>query len=183
MPGGNRPRSWIGAAALALAVAVYPLTPLMPLLRLDRKRGNRPRLESPDRDRIAGFLAIAVGALFEPRQGGLDLGDQLALAIASTKLDGSIGFRRSPVREIRMVLILIVEMLERLLGFFDYVLLPGEQLRAEVLPLALIHERLFVGGSVIPDFFSQPRVSVPFIRRHCFPVQRLVFPLCKRVVI
>src|SRR3982750_3985585 len=112
MPAGNRPRSWIGAAALALAVAVYPL---MALLRLDRKGGDRPRLESPDRDRIAGFLAIAVGALFEPRQGGLDLGDQLALSVASTKLDGSIGFRRSPVREIRMVLILIVEMLERLL--------------------------------------------------------------------
>src|SRR5215207_1519672 len=82
-----------------------------------------------------------------------------------------------------MVLILMLEMLKRLLRPFDDVFLPGEQLDAEVFPLALIHERLFVSGSVISEFLSQPGVSVLFLQRHCFPVQRLVFPLCKRVLI
>src|SRR5215217_2775252 len=79
-----------------------------------------------------------------------------------------------------MVLILMLEMVKRLLGPFDDVFLPGEQLDAEVFPLALIHERLFVSGSVIPDFLSQPGVSVLFLQRHCFPVQRLV-SLCASV--
>ena len=50
----------------------------MALLRFDRKRGHRPGFQPLNPDRLAGFLAIAVGAVFNPLQGVVDLADQLA---------------------------------------------------------------------------------------------------------
>src|ERR1022692_4122358 len=47
-----------------------------------------------------------------------------------------------------MILVLVLEMLERLLGLLEYVLPPIEQLEAEILPLALVHKRLFVRRTV-----------------------------------
>ncbi len=74
---------WRRASGRARSVlAVDALAPLVALLRLDRKRGDRARFEPLQGDRLAGFLAIAVGALTEALQRGIDLGDQLALTIA-----------------------------------------------------------------------------------------------------
>jgi len=47
-----------------------------------------------------------------------------------------------------MILIVVLEMLERLLGFFQNVLPPIQQLESEILPLPLTHERLAVRWAV-----------------------------------
>ena len=76
-----------------LFVAIDALAPLVALLRLDRQRGDRPRLEPLERDRLLGLLAIAVGPVVETGERGVDLGDQLALAVAGAQLDRAAGFR------------------------------------------------------------------------------------------
>ena len=100
----------------------------MALLRLDRQRRDRAGFEALERDRLAGLLAIAVGAVVDALQRGVDLGDQLALAVAGAQLDGPVGLRRGAVGKIGMVLVLVLQMLQRLLGLFQDVLAPVEQL-------------------------------------------------------
>ena len=58
----------------------------------------------------------------------VDLGDQLALAVARAQLDGAVGLRRGAVGEVGVVLVLVLQMLQRLLGLLEDVLPPGEQL-------------------------------------------------------
>src|SRR5262249_50614116 len=82
-------------------------------------------------------------------QCGVDLGDQLALAVAGAKLDGAVGFRGGAVGEIGGVLGLVLEGLEGFLGLLEGVLPPGQGAGAGKSPLALIHERLFVGRPVV----------------------------------
>ena len=64
-------------------VAIDALATLVALLRLDRQRGNRTGVETLEPDRLTGFLAESVGAVFDSLQGGVDLGNQLSLPIAS----------------------------------------------------------------------------------------------------
>src|SRR3546814_9530472 len=59
--------------------------PLVRFLRLDRHGRDRPCDQPLDPDRIAGDFAIAIIALVDTAQGGIDLGNQLALAIASSE--------------------------------------------------------------------------------------------------
>ena len=87
-------------------------------------------------------------------QRGIDLGDELALAVAGAQFDGPVGLRGGAVGEVGMVLVVVLEMLQRLLGFLEDVLAPVEQLHAEILPLALIHERFPVRRTV--DFVERP---------------------------
>jgi hypothetical protein len=68
----------------------------------------------------------------------------LAALVTLLRLD----LRGRPIGEIGMVLVLVMEMLQRLLGYLEDILPPSEQLVAEIIPLALVHERLFVGGPV-----------------------------------
>jgi hypothetical protein len=96
------------------------------LLRLQRQRGDRAGFEAAQRDRLAGLLAIAVGAVFDAGERGLDLGDQLALAVAGAKLDGAIGLRGGAIGEIRVILVLVLEMLKGVARFLQDVFLPGE---------------------------------------------------------
>src|SRR6185369_6762233 len=70
-----------------------------------------------------------------------------------------------------MILILLLKMLQRFLGFLEYVLSPGEQLGAKIFPLALVHKRLLVGRPIVfgfgqhshllPDFYSWACVVPP----------------------
>ena len=80
------------ATRVALFVAVNLLALLVAFLRLDRQRRDRARFQPLQRDRLAGFFAIPVGIVFDPLQGGIDLGDELALTVARAKFDGAIGF-------------------------------------------------------------------------------------------
>src|SRR5712692_3953814 len=49
-------------------VPIDALAALVTLLRLDRERGNRPRFEPLERDRLAGLLTIAVSAILQSRE-------------------------------------------------------------------------------------------------------------------
>ena len=107
---------------------------------------------------------------------GVDLGDQLALAVAGAQLDRAVGLRGGAVGEVGMILVLVLEMLQRLLGLLEDVLPPVEQLLAEILPLALVHERLFVGRPIVLvlsrlacPFLPPTCRSVLLVRRHGFP--------------
>ena len=127
----------------ASLVAVDALAPLVALLRLDRERGDGARLQPLERDRLAGLLAIAVAAVLETGERRLDLGDQLALAVARAQLNRPVGLRGRTVGKIRMILVLGLEMGQRLLGLFEDLLLPREQLLAEIL-----RWRSFMKGSL-----------------------------------
>src|SRR6185437_15686006 len=61
-----------------------------------------------------------------------------------------------------MILIVILEMLERLLGFFQNVLSPIQKLQSEILPLPLVHERLTVRWAV--EFVEDPNVLVVLVK-------------------
>src|SRR3954467_5960732 len=73
------------AAARTLFVAIDLFAFLVALLRLHRKRRDGTGLEPLQRDRLAGVLAIAVGVVLDTLERGVDLGDQLALAVAGTE--------------------------------------------------------------------------------------------------
>src|SRR5580704_6858356 len=166
----------------ALVVAIDALAALMALLRLDRQRRDRARFEPLDRDRLASLLAIAVGAVLDARQRRVDLGDQLALPIAGAQFDGPVGLRGGAVGKVGMILALILEMLQRLLGLLEDVLAPIEQLQPEILPLALVHERLFVGRPVQP-LHRQHALTVPTVLVFGFAVfgfEQLHIPLRAR---
>src|SRR3982074_8226 len=68
-----------------------------------------------------------------------------------------------------MVLVLILGGLEGLLGLLQDVFPPGQQLIAEILPLAVIHERLF---------FSRPVVFF-FVRAHALHSVHLTNSPCE----
>src|SRR5262249_31042907 len=61
-------------------VAVDTLAPLVPLLGFHRQRRNRACLEPAQRNRLAGFLTVAIGTIVNARERLIDLGDQLTLA-------------------------------------------------------------------------------------------------------
>jgi len=86
-----------------LFVAIHFFPALVTLLRLNRKRCDRTGVETLEADRLARFFAVTVGTLVETLQRRIDLGDQLALAVTSPKLDGAVGFRGCPVCKIRVV--------------------------------------------------------------------------------
>src|ERR1700732_2561574 len=104
-----------------------------------RARGGGPPVLCP----------VAVGPALEPLQGGLDLGEQLALPVAGTQLDRPVGLRGGAVGEVGMILVLVLKMLQRLLRLLENVVLPRQQLVAKILALALVHEWLFVGRSIV----------------------------------
>src|SRR5262249_56073507 len=72
-------------------VAVDTLASFMALLRLDRESGNRPGIETPQADRLSGLLAKSVSTVVDPFQRRLYLGDELALAVAGSKLKRAVG--------------------------------------------------------------------------------------------
>ena len=127
---------------MTLFVAVDALAPLVALLRLDAQGGDRPRIEPLQADRLAGLLAIAVGAVVDALEGGVDLGDQLALAVAGAQLERALGLGGRPVGDIGMLLGIVLQMLQRLLGRAEDLVAPVEQLAAEIGPL-----RSFMNGS------------------------------------
>jgi 2-polyprenyl-6-methoxyphenol hydroxylase-like FAD-dependent oxidoreductase len=98
------------ARCLFVAIDLFAL--LVALLRLHRQRGDRAGFEPLQRDRLAGLLAIAVGVVVDALQRRVDLGDQLALPVASAQFDGAVGFGRSAVSKIGMVDVLFLERLQ-----------------------------------------------------------------------
>src|SRR3954465_4832679 len=142
-----------------LLVAIDLLAFFVALLRFHRKRGNGAGFQPLQRDRLAGFLAIAVGVVLDALQRGVDLGDQLALAVAGAQLDGAVGLRGGAVGEVGVIDVLFLQRLQRDPRLPQDLVFPGQQLGAEVIALALVHERLFFGRPIVLQFFQGPTPS------------------------
>src|SRR6202011_2877116 len=127
---------------------------LVTLLGFHRERRDRTRLQPFQRDRLAGLLAIAVGVVLEALQRGIDLGDQLALAVAGAQLDRTVGLRGGAVGEVGMVNVLFLQGLQRDPRFAQDLVLPRQKLGAKIIALAVVHERLFFGGSIVLQLFQ-----------------------------
>src|SRR5580698_7004910 len=112
MPWGRAALWTSPSRPIRLFVAIDLLALLVALLRFHRQRGDRAGLEPLQRDRLPGLLAIAVGVVVDALQRRVDLGDQLALPVASAQFDGAVGFGRSAVGEIGMVDVLFLERLQ-----------------------------------------------------------------------
>src|SRR6476469_1065821 len=144
-----------------LFVAVDALAPLVALLGFDAQGRDRTCIEALQADRLAGLLTIAVGALIETGKGGVDLGNQLALAVTGAKLARPLALRACPVGDIGVLSRFILQVLERLFGRAEDLVAPSDQLAPEIGPLALVHERLIVGGPIVfGDFTLRPHESL-----------------------
>src|SRR6476620_8206115 len=144
-----------------LFVAVDALAPLVALLGFDAQGRDRTCIEALQADRLAGLLAIAVGALIETGKGGVDLGNQLALAVTGAKLERPLGLRACPVGDIGVLSRFVLQMLERLFGRAEDLVTPSDQVAPEIGALALVHERLIVGGPIVlGDFTLRPHESL-----------------------
>ena len=113
---------------VGLLVAVDALAALVALLGFDTQGGDRPGIEALQADRLAGFLAKAVGAIVKADKGGVDLGNQLALAVAGAKLERPLGLGARPVGDVGVLRRFVLKVLERLLGRTENFLAPDQQL-------------------------------------------------------
>src|SRR6266481_5111258 len=141
-----------GGQTLLVAIDFFAF--LVALLRLHRERRDRARLQPLQRDRLAGLLAIAGGVVLDALQRGVDLGDQLALTVAGAQLDRPVGLRRGAVGEVGVIDVLFLQGLQRHPRFPEDLVLPRQQLGAKIIALAVVHERLFFGGSIILQLFQ-----------------------------
>src|SRR5262245_62057915 len=158
---GTGPAMTKTLSPLELFVAVDALAPFVALLGFDAQGGDRARIEALQADRLAGLLAIAVGALIEAGKRCVDLGNQLALAVACAKLERTLGFGACPVGDIGVLRRFVLKMLERLFGRAQDLIPPAEQLAPEIGALALVHERLIVGGPIVfGDLTLRPHESL-----------------------
>src|SRR3990172_11940184 len=130
-------------------VAVGALHALVAFLRLDAERRDRPGLQPTQADPLVGLLAEAVGAVLEAAQRLVDLGDQLAFAVARAQLERAVGFQRRAVGDIRFGQAFLLQVLERLRRVLQQLRAPGEQLLAKVFRLHRIHERLVLGRTIV----------------------------------
>src|SRR5258708_2035388 len=147
-----------------LLVPINLLALLVTLLRFHRQRCNRTRLQPLERDRLASLLAIAVGVVLDALQRGVDLGDQLALAVAGAELNGAVGLRGGAIGEVGVVDVLLLQGLQGELRFLEDLVLPAEQLQAKIFALTLVHERLFFGRSVVLQLFQGQPISTHWRR-------------------
>src|SRR6185369_477909 len=79
------------------------LAHLLGRFTLDAQRRDRPRLEPGGPDHLAALLAHAVAAVFEAPERLVDLGDQLALAVADAQREVAVGFERGAVGRVGKV--------------------------------------------------------------------------------
>jgi hypothetical protein len=131
-----------------LFVAIDLFAALVHFLGFQAQRGNGAGIETGQADRIAGLLAIAIGAIVNALERGIDLGNQLALAITGAQFQGAVAFRAGTIGHIGMVLAFFLKVFERFAAFAQDIILPRIQLGPEIFALARIHERLVVTGPV-----------------------------------
>ena len=104
-------------------------------------------------DRLV-IATIQANPVLDPAQGLVDLGDQLALAVAGAQFQGPVGLRRGAIGDIRMILGVFLEVGQGLTRFAQDIVLPVQELLSEVFQLPLIHER-FVLCRTIDAVFDQ----------------------------
>src|SRR5258705_11505772 len=164
-----------------LLVPINLLALLVALLSFHRQRCNWTGFQPLQRNRLAGLLAITVGVVLDALQRGVDLGDQLALAVAGAQFDGAIGFGRGTISEIGMIDVLFLKGLQGDLRFPQDLVLPRQQLGAKIIALAVVHERLFFGGSIILQLFQcQPIFTCKAGRKSIRPRAPYIAAGCDR---
>src|SRR4051812_31244430 len=148
----------------------------MALLRLERHRRDWPSLEPRQRDRLAGHFAITIFALVKTADRAIDLGDQLALAIAGAKLDRPIGLARRAVGNVGLAQGIDLELRHGLARFLDDRFLPRLQLAQKIGPMFRAHEFLAFRRTISlrkddpiewSEFFAA--IKVDKCSRHEFP--------------
>src|SRR5690606_7239543 len=102
-PGFERPRFTAGAsstdasAVLIVPIAELPLGELSAFLSLDAQRRDRTGLEPAETDLVACLFAIAVGAVLDPHQRGVDLLQQLPFTVARAQLETELRLLRGAI--------------------------------------------------------------------------------------
>src|SRR5260370_30195262 len=144
-------RTWRSALQRSVGtfVAGRALETLVALLRLHRERGDRTGFEALQRDRLAGLLAVAVGALVDRLQRLVDLGNQLAEPVTGAQFERAVGLGGRAIREVGLRQALFLHVLQCLIGLLDQLALPLQQLLPEVFLLHRVHERFAVRRPVI----------------------------------
>ena len=64
----------------------------MSLLCLEAERCGGSGFQTPQANRLAGIVAIAIRAIINPADGGINFRDQFALAIAGAELNTPVCF-------------------------------------------------------------------------------------------
>src|ERR1700693_6075060 len=124
------------------AIAVLALAPLAPFLCLDAQGGDGTRFKPLDADLLAGFQAVAVGAVLGTLQRLIDLADELAFAVPGAQLQAEFLFLRRPVIRIGEVRSLVFHVRDGAIDLDHEVTLPVVENGAEVLELRLAHVQL-----------------------------------------
>ena len=81
----------------------------MAFLGFNRQGGDRAGVEPLERNLLARLFAIAIGAIVDAADGGVDLGDQLALPVAGAQLNGAIRLRGGAICDIGVVLVFVLQ--------------------------------------------------------------------------
>src|SRR5688500_13558783 len=132
-------------------VAGNALVLLVTLLRLDRHGCDRASFEASETDRLTAHFAETIFTGLDSTKRRVDLRDELPLPVAGAKMDPPIRLARSPVGKIRLLDRAVGEFRHRFPGFAEDLVLPAQQLLAEISQLLRVHE-LFVGTqSILAD--------------------------------
>ena len=122
---------------------------LVTLLRLEAHGGDRAGVEPLEGDRFAGHFAVAVFAFVDAAQRRVDLGDQLALAVAGTQFQRPVGFLGSAVGDVGDVAGVFLKTFDGVAAVEQQFILPGQKFASEVFGLTLVHEGFVLGGTVV----------------------------------
>ena len=139
------------------------LAALVLFLRFERHRRDWTGIEALQADRFTGHFAIAVFAVLDPAQCGVDLGDELALAVTGAQFKGAVGLFAGAVSHIGDVAGAVLQTLDGVTAVFEKIVLPGNQFAPEIFELALIHKRFVFSRTVIvrQEIFRIHRVLTP----------------------
>src|SRR3569833_718193 len=122
-----------------MLIAQLLLADLVEGLAIDTERGGGTCREPADANLDAAALALAVFAGVEPREGLVDLLDELALAVSRAEFEREIGFLRGAVVGVGKVRGLVLLVLFGAVVFLFLLAFPGVQDGAKVLDLLFIH--------------------------------------------
>src|ERR1700754_2526147 len=150
------------------SVAHLLLQVLAALLRVEGQRGDRAGVETLHADFLVGLFAETVAAFLDPAQVLVDLGNQLAVAIAGAQLERVLGLARCALGLVTHVTDFLAEVVHGLAGFLDELLTPILELVAEISEVARTHVLLVTAGLItlgqVDDSRSRQRVAAVLAR-------------------
>ena len=155
--GGRHGAAYIGlsnyARAERLIVAAGTLHPLVPFLGLDGQCGDGPGFEAGQVYGLVGFFTISVGAVLDPFERIVDLGNELPCPVPCPQFQGPVGFQGCAISDIGFLKPVFLKMLKGLGSFAKKLVSPAEQFPAKIFFLFGIHKRLFFRWPIITRYF------------------------------